>query len=389
MDEREFTDSKTGKLVWEQNGMYYRFEPNHLPFKEFMPSQNLINSLLNTALVLGRLDGQTQKLSPEEVTLLRMPFILKEATLSSEIEGTRSTLTDVYKDEKQKETDVQKALDNEEIRNYAQALEYGLKNINQGITEEIIKEMHKILLQGVRGSDKQPGEYKITQNAIGKRQDTLETAKFVPASPQNAPFLMKNFVEFVNNDKTLNALYRIAIAHYQFEAVHPFRDGNGRVGRLLIMLILCKEKILCQPLLYISEFFNRNRSTYIDSLFDVSSKNKIEEWILFFLKALEVQANSSLQLIQELESYKKYLQEAMAEVSQSPKMHLVVELIFKNPFITIKDVADEIGMTLPGASNLVHKLEQKGVLKEITGKKTRKLFVAQRILDIMEGKQNV
>lgn len=386
MDEREFTNSKTGKLVWEQNGMYYRFEPNPLPFKEFVPSQSLITALLNTALVLGRLDGQTQKLSPQEVHLLRMPFILKEATLSSEIEGTRSTLTDVYKEEKQKETDVQKILDNEEIRNYAKALEYGLKNINRGITEEIIKEMHKILLQGVRGSDKQPGEYKTNQNAIGKRQDTLETAKFVPASPQTAPFLMKNFVEFVNNESLFNALYRIAIAHYQFEAVHPFRDGNGRIGRLLIMLLLCKEKILCQPLLYISEFFNRNRGTYIDSLFDVSSKNKIEEWILFFLKALEVQANSSLKLIQEMESYREYLQNSMTAVSQSPKMHLLVELIFKNPFITIKNVADEISMTLPGASNLVHKLEQKGVLKEITGKRTRKLFVAQKILDIMESR---
>jgi len=173
-------------------------------------------------LVLGRLDEQTQKLSPQEVHLLRMPFILKEATLSSEIKGTRSTLTDVYKDEKQKETDVQKVLDNEEIRNYAKALECGLNNISQGVTEELIKEMHKILLQGVRGSDKQPCEYKTDQNAIGKRQDTL----------------MKNFVEFVNNDALFNAVYRIAIAHYQFEAIHPFRDGNGRIGRLLIMLIL-------------------------------------------------------------------------------------------------------------------------------------------------------
>ena len=386
MDEKDFLISKTGKVVWEQNGMYFRFEPKPLPFKEFIPSQALGNVLLSTALVLGRLDGMTQKLTPQEVYLLRMPFILKEATLSSEIEGTRSTLTDVYKDEKQKETDPQKALDNEEIRNYVQALEYGLQKLSNGITQEIIKEMHRLLLQGVRGSEKNPGEYKTAQNAIGKREDTLETAKFVPASPQETVYLMKNFIDFLNDDPSSNALYKIALSHYQFEAIHPFRDGNGRIGRLLIMLILSKEKILSQPLLYISEYFNRNRSTYTDLLYDVSSKNKIEEWMIFFLKALETQANSSIQLIQSLENYKQELQKNMTEVSESPKMHLLVDLIFKNPFITITDVSKRLELTIPWASNLVHKLEQKGVLKEITGKKSRKIFVAQKILDILEGK---
>ncbi len=386
MDEKDFVNSKTGKVIWEQNGMYFRFEPETLPFKEFVPSSALGNALLSTALVLGRLDGVTQKLTSQEVHLLRMPFILKEATLSSEIEGTRSTLTDVYKDEKQKETDTQKALDNEEIKNYVGALEYGLKRLDQGITEQLLKDMHKLLLRGVRGSDKNPGEYKTDQNAIGKRQDTLETAKFVPASPKETPYLTKNLIEFLSENPSINALYKIAIMHYQFEAIHPFRDGNGRIGRLLIMLTLSKEKILSQPLLYISEYFNRNRSTYTDLLYEVSSKNKIEEWITFFLKALEMQANSSLQLIQSLENYKEELQNNMREVSESPKMHLLVDLIFKNPFLTITDVSTKLELTIPWASTLVHKLEQKGVLREITGKKNRKIFVAQKILDILEGK---
>ena len=386
MNEKDFANSKTGKVIWEQNGMYFRFEPNILPFKDFTPSPALENALLNTALVLGRLDGMTQKLTPQEVHLLRMPFILKEATLSSEIEGTRSTLTDVYKDEKQKETDTQKALDNEEIRNYVKALEYGLNNLDKGITQETLKEMHKLLLQGVRGSDKNPGDYKTEQNAIGKRQDTLETAKFVPASPKETSYLMKNLIEFLNDDPPPNSLYKIAIMHYQFEAIHPFRDGNGRIGRLFIMLTLSKKAILSQPLLYISEYFNRNRSTYTDLLYDVSSKNKIEEWMIFFLKALEIQANSSLQLIRSLEKYKEELQNSMKEISESPKMHLLVDLIFKNPFITITDVSKKLELTIPWASNLVHKLEQKGVLKKITRKKSRKIFVAKKILDILEGK---
>src|SRR3989344_5451108 len=138
MDEKDFANSKTGKVVWEQNGMYFRFEPNPLPFREFTLSPALGNALLKTALVLGRLDGMTQKLTAEEVHLLRIPFILKEATLSSEMEGTRSTLADVYKEEKQKETDTQKARDNEEIRNYVKALEYGLNNLDKGITQETL-----------------------------------------------------------------------------------------------------------------------------------------------------------------------------------------------------------------------------------------------------------
>jgi Fic family protein len=385
MEEKDFETSKTGRAIWKQNGPYFRFEPNPLPFSGFIPSQAIGNALLNTALALGRLDGITQKLTAQEVHLLRLPFILKEATLSSEIEGTISTLTDIYKEEKQNETNTQKILDNEEIRNYVKALEYGLGNLDDGITEKVIKEMHKILLQGVRGSGKNPGEYKTEQNAIGKKLDTLETAKFVPASPKETSFLLKNLVDFLNNDFSSNAIYKIAIAHYQFEAIHAFRDGNGRIGRLLIILGLSKEKILTQPLLYLSEYFNRNRSTYTNLLYNVSSKNEIEEWMLFFLQALETQANSSLQLIQSLENYRQQLQESMKEASESPKMHLLVDVIFRNPFITITDVSEKLNLTITWSSNLVHKLEQKGILREITGKKSRKIFVAQKILDLLEG----
>lgn len=383
MDERDFQNAKTGKLFWETNGLYYRFEPNRLPLP-FQSSLAIGDHVFRTALVLGRLDGLTQKLSFDEIELLRLPFILKEAQLSSEIEGTRSTLTDVYKGEKQRETNEQKALDNQEIQNYATALEYGLKNLAGGITEELIKKMHFILLQGVRGENKEPGSYKTSQNAIGSRQDTLETAKFVPASAQTTPLLMKNFVEFVNTN-TMNPLQKAAIAHYQFEAIHPFMDGNGRVGRLLIVLILCKEKLLAQPLLYISEFFNRNRSTYTDLLYAVSAKNAIEEWIAFFLKALQVQSEHSLKLVRALDDYKQELQAKMTTISRSPNMYKIINLLFKNPFITITDVAKESGLTLPGASMLVRRMAKAGVVKEISGKKARKIFVAYKILDIVDG----
>jgi len=387
MNEKDFQSERTGNLVWEYREMYYRFEPNKLPIK-YSPDNEIVNACVRTALVLGRLDGLTNKLTPGEIHLLRLPFMMKEAKLSSEIEGTRATLTDVYKGEKIKETNREKALDNEEIRNYVNALRMGLDTVRDTISEQNIKEIHETLLQGVRGSDKEPGEYKSFQNAIGNRLDTMETAKFVPASPATTPGLMKNFVEYINSETELNPLIKIAVAHYQFETIHPFRDGNGRLGRLLIMFMMCTEKILTFPLLYISEYFNRNRETYTELLYKVSSKGNLHEWIKFFLSALEIQAYSSLELIDRLEKYKDGLQKKMEQVSKSPNMNKIINQLFVNPFITISEVADKLEISIPGASGLVHKLEKMDELIEITGRKTRKVFVAREILQILEGRMH-
>ncbi len=388
MKEVEFVSQRTGKLFWEPNGAFYRFEPSFLPFKNPPSGNELTDALFRTALVLGRLDELTREMSPEEVALLKAPFILKEATLSSEIEGTRSTLADVYRDEKQKSKDERKKQDNEEIRNYAAALEHGLKNMGDEISEDLIKEIHRILLEGVRGYRKNPGEYKTVQNAIGSHRDTLETAKFVPASPGKTPALMKNFVDYANSHSKTNSLYKLATLHYQFEAIHPFRDGNGRLGRLLIILSLRREGVLHQPLLYVSEFFNRNRDSYTDLLYRASSEGDLEGWTLFFLKALETQAEQSLQLIRELGEYKATLLSSIEDVSRSQNLYRLVELIFRNPYIKITEVSETLDMSVAGASGLVHKLEDGGVLKEITGKKSNKLFVAHKILHLLIQSQS-
>ena len=283
MNENDFKETKTGKLVWEQNGMYYRFEPNKLPLV-FQEDEELKSLLVETSINLGRLDGMAHKFSKEETHLILTPFMIKEATSSSEIEGTQATLDEVYKNEKEKEEDREKALDIQEIKNYEEALYFGLKDVeNKPLTEELIKRLHEILLQGVRGQNKSPGKYKETQNSIGKRSDNLDTAKFVPASPQTVTPLMNNMLKFFEEDPT-NILYKLALMHYQFEAIHPFRDGNGRIGRLLILLSLYKQGILKQPLIYISEYFNSNRDEYTQRMYDLSSKGNILEWVKFFLK---------------------------------------------------------------------------------------------------------
>ena len=384
MDEREFTNKEMGKVEWVTKGMYYRFEPAKLPYNYF-PSVKIMRQLTQTVLALGGLKALSKEFSRNEVLLLQTPFFIKEAQLSSEIEGTRATITDIFKNKKIPETNSEKREDREEINNYREALNYSLKDKEGIINEILLKNIHRILLKGVRGRTKTPGEYKSEQNAIGNREDTWDTARFVPASPETTPELVDNIMDFINS-ADYEPLYKIAMTHYQFEAIHPFRDGNGRIGRLLIILQLCREGILSHPLLYISEYFNRNRDTYTDLLFGVSSKGNIEEWFLFFLKALEYQANQSLLLLENLKKYKKELQDYLHEISQSPNIHLLVESLFKQPIFTVSDVIKPLNISQPAAWSLLQKLKKEGIIRDFTVLKNKKFYEAHKIIQIIEGK---
>jgi Fic family protein len=384
MDEREFTNKDMGKLTWVTNGMYYQFEPQKLPLK-YSPSAKVLRQMTITSLALGGLKSLSKEFSKQEIFLLQYPFMIKEAQLSSEIEGTRSTIADVYKGKKIEEKNIEKRKDNEKIDNYREALEFALKDKDGIINERLIKIIHTILLKGVRGKDKTPGNYKETQNGVGNREDTLDTARFVPASPESTPELMSNLMEFINSPE-YEPLFKIAISHYQFETIHPFRDGNGRLGRLLIILQLCREEILHHPLLYISEYFNRNRDTYTDLLFGASSKGNIDEWFFFFLKALEYQATQSLILLNKLRGYKTFLQTEIHKISQSPNIHLLIESLFKQPIFTIKDVMKPLEITQPSAWSLIQRLKEWGIVKELEVVKNKKVYSAYKIIEIVEGK---
>ena len=387
MDEREFTNKEMGKLQWVDGGlggMYYRFEPRKLPLN-YTPSTKVLRQMTSTLLALGGLKALSMEFTKQEIFLLQHPFMLKEAQLSSEIEGTRSTIADIYKGKKIEEKNIEKREDNEEIENYRNALEFALKDKEGVISEKLIKTIHALLLKGVRGTDKNPGEYKKNQNGVGNREDTLDTARFVPAPPESTPPLMSNLVDFVNSSE-YEALYKISITHYQFETIHPFRDGNGRLGRLLIILQLCREGILNHPLLYISEYFNRNRDTYTDLLFEVSSKGKIDEWFLFFLKSLEYQANQSLKLLDKLKKYKEFLQREIHKISQSPNIHLLIESLFKQPIFSVRDVMQPLRISQPSAWNLIQKLIEWKIVSEFSVVKNTKIYAAQGIIDIVEQK---
>ena len=385
MNENEFISKRAGKLIWEPNGAYYRFEANYLPLK-FTENPELSAQAQKTIAALSKLEGLTIGHTKKEIILFQTPFMIKEAQLSSEIEGTRSTISDVLKEEKIEELDPERKLDNEEIRNYKKALIWAIEEMPKEFTEEFIKNIHKKLLEGVRGYEKEPGEYKKFQNGIGRREDTLDSAKFIPASPESTPKLMGNLIKYANKD-ALSNLYKIAIIHYQLEAIHPFRDGNGRLGRMFIVLELVKDKILTHPLLYISEYFTKNRETYIDLMYDVSSKGKIEEWIKFFLEALENQANKSLELLIKIKNYKQELYIKADILSNNSKIYKLINFLFEHPFINVKDIQDILKVSQPTAWKLTNKLIEHRIIKEVNTKSKKKIYVAYRVIDILEGRE--
>ncbi len=384
MDEREFTIERTGKIIWESKGAYYWFKPKKLPYN-IKENPKLRKQADKTLLALGNLSGFIKKFEKEEIILYQTPFMIKEAQLSSEIEGTRTTISDVLKEEKIEEKDPEKRLDNEEIRNYKKALVWALENMPKEFTEEYMKKIHEILLEGVRGSNKEPGKYKTVQNAIGIRTDSLDTAKFVPALPEVTKELMKNLLEYINhNDENEIELYKVGITHYQFEAIHPFRDGNGRLGRMLIVLQLVKEGLLSHPLLYISEYFTRNRSKYIELLYNTSSKGELEEWMLFFLKGLEEQAKKSLELLTKIDEYKKELHKKINGISSNPRIHNLIDQLFKQPYITVEDVKEVLKVTYSSAWEQVKKMVKADILKEVDTEGRKKVYLAYKIMELLE-----
>jgi Fic family protein len=313
-----------------------------------------------------------------------MPYLKKEAVLSSEIEGTRTSLSEVLLEEKEKKKS--KDEDLKEVNNYVEALEYGLNEIKDKlISEELIKKLHSILMKSVRGEDKEPGKYKTHQNHIGSSLEIFE-AKFVPASPKTTPRLMENLVEYINNYKKSTDLIKAGIMHYQFETIHPFRDGNGRIGRLLISLFLCKTKILSQPLLYLSAYLKKYQKEYNQKLFNVSSKGEIENWLKFFLEAIKTQSDNALEKTIELDNYYEEARRILEKNSNSTRALLVLDALFENPFIKVTEIRKILKCLYPTAKNNLRILIKNKILKEYDPGKRKidKIFYCPRISEILE-----
>jgi Fic family protein len=378
MDIALFQNSPSGRLI-RASGGYWAFVPHPLPPK--LEWDNSSVSLISSAdLALGTLSGLGVTLPNPH--LLIYPFIRREAVLSSRIEGTQSSLSDLLLFEA---TRVEKQRDVREVQNYVRAVEYGLKRLDDlPLSLRLIRELHSILMEGVRGEHATPGEFRRSQNWIGRPGCSLNEATFVPPPPSEMQDALNQLEKFLHSDTDLPPLVQLALIHYQFETIHPFRDGNGRIGRLLITLFLYQRGILTKPLLYLSAFFERRRGEYYDHLLEVSQKGAWRQWIEFFLRAVVDQSSDAVRRSRLLlELHRDYHQTSLKK-RLPPTAGQLIELIFTRPVLNAKIVQELLKITFPAAQKAIRVLEDEGILVKVTGGKRNKAYAAEEILKILE-----
>jgi Fic family protein len=374
----DIQESPTGQIVKSLKG-YNAFIPHSLPPK-LEWDNSIVNSLSRADFLLGKLASEGSKLLNPR--LLIRPFIAKEAVLSSKIEGTQATLGEILAanagaDVKQNQDDLQ------EVQNYIKALDYGLSRLAElPLSLRLIKEIHKHLMQGVRGAHATPGEFRHSQNWIGSPGCTLNTAKFVPPPPDDLMDCLAKFENFLH-DRSLPPLIHIALCHYQFEAIHPFLDGNGRVGRLLIILLMLEQNILPSPLLYLSAFFEATRDEYYRQLYHVSSKGTWNEWLIYFLNGVALQSEDALSRAERInELLNKWKIDVASSNSQVPVN--IVQRLAMNPYFTTSKIAEDLNIAYSTAQRGIKKLEAAGIIKKTNDNKRNKLYCATTILSILE-----
>ena len=367
----------SGEVRYSNDGGFSYFWPNDLPF-DIELDKKLMKKFETAIITLSKLDGKVSQMSEQERNILLVPFVLMESTESSAIEGTGTTMEDIYRAERMEEKDPRKLLDNMEVLNYRDALNHATSLKERDLDEELLLELHRILMKGVRGENKSPGNYRSVQVLVGSKGDALETARFVPMPPENVYWKMKNLFEYLNSPDE-NILLSAALAHYQFESIHPFTDGNGRMGRLLIMLILNKNKVLEYPVLYLSGYFNNKREEYIDSLNRIREADDFQGWIGLFLDALIEQSHGSIRLIDSLYQ----IRERFHAMDNDLHTLQLLDSLFINPFVRKADVAEICDVHLSTAGKIVNGLVGRGILSETTGKKRNQLFVCKEIMDVL------
>ncbi|WP_265033933.1 Fic family protein [Wolbachia endosymbiont (group A) of Sicus ferrugineus] len=370
--------SPSGKVVRAFAG-YQAFIPNPLPPK-FEWDNYLVNSLSRADHILGMLSREGAKL-PNPHLLIR-PFIAREAVLSSRIEGTQATLGEILAQEAGANVD-RNPDDLQEVRNYISALDYGLKRLQSfPLSLQLVKEIHGKLMQGVRGSHATPGEFRRVQNWIGSPGCTIDTAKYVPPMPGELMGCLDSFEKFLH-DRTLPPLIHIALCHYQFEAIHPFLDGNGRIGRLLITLLLIERKLLSSPLLYLSAFFEATRSEYYDQLYNISNRGTWHDWFSYFLNGVVLQ---SLDALSRAERINILIANWQTEVSSKTEgvASGIVRYLAVNPYFTIRKVVENLGVVFTTAQRAIVKLEDLGIVSQTSQGKRDRVYCATDILNILE-----
>jgi Fic family protein len=332
---------------------------------------------------LGALEGMGRILP--NPNLLVIPYMRREAVLSSRIEGTQASLSDLFLFEAAK-TEVKQAPDVKEVANYVVAMDHGLRRLPElPLSKRLVREIHDKLLTGVRGQEQTPGEFRKRQNWVGPKGCRLEDAIYVPPPVDQLEPLLDDWEKFAHEAGPIPPLIHCAILHSQFESIHPFLDGNGRVGRLLITLFLCERGYLSQPLLYLSGYLETNRTEYYQRLQNVREEGDWSGWVEFFLHAVAHQANDALACAHRILKLKQSYRDRVQRQSSSGTVLRLLDSLFLNPYLTVTEAAKKMKVSYNSAQSGLERLARLKVVKEITGKKRNRIFCAQELLHVIEN----
>ncbi|MEA2087062.1 MAG: Fic family protein [Candidatus Caldatribacteriota bacterium] len=359
------------------------FIPPKLPPK--IDYTNLIKEIGQAHNSLGKLNGLL--INIPNPGLLTTPLLTKEAVLSSRIEGTQATLEDVFKYEAEEKISEEGEIEKDvrEIINYRKAMSLAIDELkNRPIGENLIKKIHFHLLSSVRGANKNRGNLRRIQVYIAAPGTPIKEATYIPPPITEIPSLLSNWESYINSEQEKDPLVQMGVAHYQFEAIHPFMDGNGRIGRLLIPLFLYQRKLLSYPLLYISEFFEKNRKDYYDLLRRVSEEEDWENWIRFFLTALTDQSLKTQVTVLEIIALHNNLKNKIAAINSAYAINLL-DVIFTTPIVSFASVKKRLKTkSYQTIYNLLTKFINIGILKEVSGRKRNRIYVFQQLLDVLK-----
>jgi Fic family protein len=378
MDKNMFKNANGEILNITNNSKKYSvFIPNNLPVK-INYNEEIIKKIELANNYLGKLSGLINNLPNPDLFL--QPYLKREAVLSSRIEGTRSSLSDVFKADLEK-----KHLDNDlkEVLNYIKALEFGLENVNKNkLSVKLLLTLNKILLTDVRGHNQDTGKIRNIQNWIGKPYSNLETSLYNPPNPEKVYELLNNLVDYINLEDNTSILIKSAIVHYQFEAIHPFIDGNGRVGRLLIILYLYISKLLDKPILYLSEYFEKNKEQYYFHILNVSTNSDYNSWFKYFLDGVIEQSLKTIERVNKLLKYRIETRTYLKKENVNMNVMRVFDYLFSNPYIDVikgKKILEINNYTT--SKRTILKLVELGILKEDKSKNKR--YIAEEITKII------
>ena len=374
-DDNKITLNRAGCYMRQPTG-YRAFYPAPLPPQPPVQLDRELQTLLSQAdRALGRLDGSITTLPNPD--LFVMMYVRKEAVLSSQIEGTQSSLQDLLAAEAKIFSDTTPR-DVDEVINYVKAMNHGLKRLQQlPVSVRLIREIHAILLKNVRGRHAAPGELRRSQNWLGPGGCTLTEATFVPPPPEIIPEVLGQWEKFLHADDPLPVLIKIGLAHAQFETIHPFLDGNGRLGRLLITFLLTERGVLQKPVLYLSHYFKRHRQDYYDHLQNIRDAGDWEAWLAFFLRGIADVSNEAAQTVRRIlllrEDHRLAITQKLGRAAGNG--HRVLDRLFQRPVVTVKDIQNITGTTYVAANQLVKRFEELGILVEMTGYMRNRRFL--------------